>query len=198
MADPVSIIAIGSTVASVAGGVVSAIGSKQAGDSKAAMYNYQAGVAQLNTQIAKQNADYAINAGEVEAQQSGMKTRAIVGTTLAQQGASGLAVGTGANAKVVQSEKEVGEEDVGIIRSNAAKRAYGYEVEATQATAQGGLDTMAASDAKSAGDINAISSLLGTAGSVSSKWIQGNKVGLFNNSNSADTGSSFGIPAMET
>lgn len=176
--DPVTLsaVALGS---SIAGGGVSALGSIMGGQSKAAAYQYQAGVAQINQQIAKQNADYAIAAGEVEAQEAGMKTRAQIGETTAQQGAGGLAIGSGSNARVVQSEAEIGAENVGIIRSNAAKRAYGYEVEAVQEQAKGQLDRMAASSAKTAGYIGAASSLLSTGGSVASKWIQGSQVGIF-------------------
>lgn len=176
MADPISIIAIGATVA---GGVTTAMGAMQSGDAKSQQALYQANIANVNAQIAKQNADYAVKAGEVEAQQSGLKTKYEVGTTIAQQGAGGLAVGQGSNVQVVEGEKMVGDQDMAIIRSNAAKRAYGYEVEATQATAQGQLDTMAAADAKAAGKIAATASIIGTVGSVASKWTAGSSAGLF-------------------
>lgn len=173
--DPVSL----SLAATAGGGALSAFSSIMSGNAKAAQANYQAGVAQVNATIAKQNADYATQAGEVEAQQGGMKTRAQVGQTIATQGAGGLALGSGSQASVVQSEREVGAEDVSIIRSNAAKRAYGYQVEAMQDTSQAELFKMTATDAKTAGIIGAFSSILGTAGSVSSKWMQGNAAGLF-------------------
>jgi hypothetical protein len=179
--DPVSLstMAIG---ASAAGGGVSALGSIFGGESQANMYNYQAGIQNLNAQIAKQNADYAVASGEVQAQESGMQTRAQIGQTKAQQGAGGLAVGGGSNARVVTSEAEIGQENQAIIRSNAARTAYGYEVQGTQATAQAGLDTMAASNATTAADISAFGSILGTAGSVSSKWLAGTTSGTFGGS----------------
>jgi len=93
MADPISLsaLAIGGMAASAAGGVVSALGQVMGGQSQGNMYTYQAGVAQMNTQIAKQNADYARVAGEVSAQESGMKTRAMVPRTPARSTPSRLA-----------------------------------------------------------------------------------------------------------
>lgn len=143
------------------------------------MYNYQAGVAQMNAQIAKQNADYATAAGEVTAQESGMQTRFKIGETVAQQGAGGLAVGSGSNARVVSGEQAIGQQDEAIIRSNAARQAYGYDVQAAQDTAQSQIDQFAASNAKTAGDISAFGSILGAAGSVSSKWLTAGQQGVF-------------------
>lgn len=154
------------------------MGSLFGGNAQAQMYQYQAGIAQMNSQIAKQNADYAIAAGEVSAQQSGMKTAQQIGQTVAQQGAGGLAVGSGSNARVVESEREVGQEDQALVRANAAKTAYGYEVTAAQDTAQGQLFQSAASNAKTAGDISALGSLISGAGSVSSKWLQASQMGV--------------------
>ena len=169
-------IGLGTTAA---GGVVGAIGSLLSGEAGSSMYKYQAGVAKINQQIAKQNADWDRKAGEVEAQEAGMKTRAEVGQTKAVQGASGLDVNSGTNVAVRQSETEIGQQNEAIIRSNAAKRAYGFEVEAVQHEAQSNIDVMGAQQAKTAGQIGAVSSILGGASSVSSKWLQGKSVGLY-------------------
>lgn len=171
-------------------GAVSAYGSASSGAAQKQAFQYQAGVAQMNAQIAKQNADYAIAAGEVTAQESGMKTRYQIGTTIAQQGAGGLAVGSGSNARVVDSEWLIGQQDESIIRSNAARQAYGYEIQGANATAQGVVDTMAGTNAQTAGNISAFGSILGAAGSVSSKWLAADAAGAFGGSGGA--GSSFG------
>lgn len=176
--DPVSLTAI-SLGASAIGGGTSAIGSITGGQSQAAMYKYQAGVALMNQQIAKQNADYAIESGEIQAQTEDLKTRAQIGTTIAQQGAGNLAVGSGSNAAVVQSEREIGAENTAIIRSNAAKTAYGFEVQAVQAGSQATLDQMAASKSKTAGYLSGLGSLISSAGSVSSKWLGAKSAGVF-------------------
>lgn len=183
MADPLTLTAV-SLATTAMSGAVSAYGAYSGGQSQAAMYQYQAQVAAANKQIADQNAAYAKEAGEVSAQQSGMKSRFERGEIIARQGAGGLALGSGSQGRVVTSQLSVGQQDQALIRANAAKQAYGYEVQGMQATAQGALDTAAASNARTAGDIGAFGSILGTAGSVSSKWLQASQAGVFSSGTS--------------
>lgn len=167
MADPITIAALGATAG---GAIMGAVGSAAKGQSEAQMYNYQAGVARVNAQIAKQDANYTLEAGGVQGQQAGMRERATIGATRAGFGASNVG-GTSKNA-VISSEIEVGQQNQGIIAANAAKRAYGYEVGAAGDTATAGALDFSASNAKTAGDIGAVSSILGGVSSVSSKWLQ--------------------------
>lgn len=159
------------------GGIIGAGGAAEAGQATANMYNYKAGIALMNKQINLQNADYERAAGEVAAQESGMRTRAVVGQEKAAQAGSGLDVNTGSAAAVRESQVEIGQQDENIIRSNAARRAYGYEVEATQDQSQASLYGMAASQARIAGDIGAATSLLSAGTSVAAKWSQASQVG---------------------
>lgn len=149
------------------------------------MYNYQSQVAQINATIDKQNAEYASNQGEIQAQQYGEKASQQRGQIIAAQGASGLQVGTGSNAAVVASQKALTSLDLTQIRSNAAKTAYDYTTKSTFDTNQATLDTIAGANAAKAGDIGAASSILGTVGSVSSKWLQGNTQGLWSTGGSS-------------
>lgn len=178
MASP-GALAGGSMALSGASSIVGAYGAYKSGQAKQQMYEYQSAIALRNADIAKQNADYSVRVGETQAQAQGMKTRFAVGSTIASRGASGLDVNRGSNARVVESVQEIGEHDASVIRSDAAKRAYGYEVEAANATAQGQVYQMAGDEAYSAGKIQAISTLLGGAGSVSSKWGDANQRGIF-------------------
>jgi uncharacterized protein (DUF3084 family) len=175
MAGPMAIAGMGATAL---GGITGAIGSTFQGQAQANMYTYQAGVAQMNAQIAQQNAAYATAAGEVQAEQSEMATKAQIGTTQATQGAGGTRVNSGTNVAVVASEAEIGAQNAAIIRSNAARTAYGYEVEATQQKAQAGLDTMGAETSVTAGQIGAFTSLLGGASSVASQWTKASTAGI--------------------
>lgn len=165
--------------ASLAGGLLSAYGSEKSGTSQQQMYNYQSRIAQINSQIDLQNSEYASNQGELQAQQYGMKAGQQRGQIIADQGASGIAIGSGSSAEVVRSQGVVTAMDLTQIRSNAAKVAYDYQVKSTMDTNQATLDVMAGENAKTAGDINAASSILGTVGSVSSKWMQGNQQGMW-------------------
>jgi hypothetical protein len=176
MATAVAGVGLGATAL---GGITGAIGSVFGGQSQAAMYNYQSQIASINAQIAKQNASYDVAVGEVQAQQQGMKTRAQIGATRAQQGASGLDVNSGTNVSVRASEAEIGSEDQALIRSNASKAAYGDEVIAMQDTAQSSMDQMAASNSQTAGVLGAFTSILGAGGKFGSQFTQGQNQGLW-------------------
>lgn len=192
MADPVTMAGVG-IGGSILQGFIGAEGAEtqaqaqaDAANFKAATYQYQAGVAQQNAQLAKQNANYALYSGEVQAQEMGLKVRAQIGSTKATQGAGGLDVNTGSNAAVRASEKEIGDQNVAIIRSNAAKVAYGYEVQAFQDDQQAAWDmtgsqfeTKAAAYAKKAGDISAVSSIIGGVTGAASKFSSAKSAGIF-------------------
>ena len=165
--------------ASAVGGIMGAVGAEQSASAQAAMLQYQAGVAQANAQIAKQNAEYAGVAGEQQSMVSGLKTRALIGETTARMGASGIAVGQGSSGDVLESEQKLGRLDEQQIRENAARKAYGYQTEAASDVAQAGADIAGAGFAKQAGDIKAMSSILGGVSSVSDKWMAGTTSGLF-------------------
>jgi hypothetical protein len=181
MADPVTL-AMGATAV---GAGVGAFGSWYGGQASKNMYQYQSAVSQINKQISDQNAKYAIAAGETRAQESGMKTRAEIGTTRAIQGASGLDVNRGSAVEVRASEADIGTQSAAVIRSNAAREAYGYKVQGFQYGAQSKIDIMAGKNAAFAGNIGAVSSILGGASSVSSKWLQGSQAGMFGGGSSS-------------
>lgn len=170
MADPVTLGVLGvSTALGVAGAVTSASGAQYQAGAQSTAANYQAGVAQVNANIAKQQATYDLGEGQVQTEQQAMKTAAQVGETRAIAGASNVE-GT-SKANVIQSEKEVGAQNEGIIQANAAKRAYGQEVIAAEDTSQSKLFGFEAETSLQAGDISATSSLLSGFGSVASKWL---------------------------
>lgn len=173
MADPISIAAIVGIGATVAGGVTSAIGSSYAGEAKGRMYEYQAGVAKINESIEKQNADYARKSGEVVASEVGAKAKQTMGLIKVGQGASGLDVNSGSNVQVRDSQQSKNEFDQAIVRSNAARQAYGFETGALTQHANIGLAGMGAEASRTAGDLGATASIISTAGSVASKWAMG-------------------------
>jgi hypothetical protein len=169
--------------------------------------DYQAGVAKVNKQIADSNASYAIETGNVQAELVGEKGKADEATMEAHQASSGISMASKSSAAVRTSMVEIAQYNQDMTRANAAKTAYGYEVEAVQDKAQSGLFTytadtnraMAANTtaamglaeqaipleqqayglAGQAGDISATASLLGAAGTVSSQWMKASSLGMF-------------------
>ena len=133
----------------------------------------------MKAQLAKQNADYAVQAGDMSARDYGLKSRFQAGQIATSQAASGVDVNRGSAVDVQKSQKLVSDIDVGTIRNNAARKAYGFQVESAVENSQAKMYDSAASGAKTAGYLGAFSSLLGGVSSVSSKWLQGNSVGLW-------------------
>ena len=173
------------------GGIQQAQGAAQMGAAQQGMYEYQAGLADINAKIALQNADYARDFGEAQAQSYGMAASQRAGQIKVAQASSGLDVNSGSAAQVQASQRITTGIDLNTIRSNAAKTAYDYDVSATAQTDQAQLYRMAGTNAKAAASINVESSILGTASSVSTKWLQGSQLGLFG-SGSGGSDSSVG------
>lgn len=164
---------------SVAGGVLKAFGQGFAGFSQARMYNYQAGIAKLQAQVARQNANYSFQTGEENAAKYGLQAAQRMGAITAAQGASGLDVGGFSAQQVRAGQQKVTEMDLAQIKSNAARQAWGYESEATMADAKAGLYKTAAKNTLAATPINIAASLISSGGSVADKWYQGKSVGLY-------------------
>ena len=161
------------------GAGVQAWGDWFSGQAQSNMYKYQAGVALANAQIAKQDAIYATSIGEVEAQQSGMRTRAQVGATRVGYGAGNISTATGSAARVIRSETALGQANEATIRASAAKRAYGFNVAAAGDIATAGADQAAASNAVTASYFNIASTIIGGAGQVATQYSRAQQSGLY-------------------
>lgn len=182
MAAPMTAVAMGGTLL---GGVLQARSAMEQGAASQRMYNYQAGVAKVNADINKQNAEWAIRGGEVSAQKKGMETRYRISQMTTAGAASGFDVRGGSAAAARESQREIGLHDQAIIRSNAARAAFGYETEAGQQEAQSNIYRMAGLNARRAGRLNALSSLISTGTSVASRWAQASQAGVWGGSNSS-------------
>ncbi len=155
-ADPISLMLMASAA-------VSATGNILGGFSEANTANAQSQIARNNSLIAQQNARYAMASGEQNAANEGLKTRADVGSLKAGQAAGGIDVNTGSAVDVRESKSETGLLDALTIRSNAARQAYGQDLEAQQYTAQSKLYRNQAKAAPYLGFLKAGGSLLSGA-----------------------------------
>lgn len=186
--DPASGMAGVGMGTSALGGLVSAYGQLKAGDASQKMYQYKAGLAQINQTLATQNADYTRKVGEVQAGESGMRSRFQMGKIVTGQAGSGIDINSGTGVNVRQGQTLIAQEDQSIIRANAARKAYGYDVEAAKEGSEATVDIVAGDEAKSASKIAALSSILGSASSVATKWSTASQYGLYNAQGPIDTG----------
>ena len=158
--------------ATAIGGIVSAMGAMEQGQASANMQNYQAQVAQQNQQIALQQAGYEQRKGELQAQEQGIKTKANVGAILAQQGASGLDPTQGSASAVRASAEKLGGFNEQLVRADASRRAYDYQVGAFTDAAQARLYQFGAQQAPIGAMYTAAGDVFGAGGSVAGKWYQ--------------------------
>lgn len=185
--DPASMgaISIGSTLLSGAlGGAGAAFSSGASADA----FNFKAGIATLNSQINKQNAAWALNSGGIKAANYGLKAGQEIADTKVKQAASGFDVNSGSTVAVRDTQTDVAKYDQNTIRADAAHTAYGYETKAAADSMEASLDTASASNAKKAGTLGILSSVIGTASSVASKWTQGKTIGMWDNSDKGPIG----------
>jgi hypothetical protein len=178
MADPITLMAAGGMAATAAGGIIGGLGAESSGQSQQAMYNYKAGVAQLNKQIADQNASWAVQSGGIQAEEKGLQSGQAIAETKVAQSGSNLDVNSGSPAAVRKTQTDVAQFDQNVIKWDAAKTAWGYEAKAAGDTAEANLDIMAGETAKTAGDIGMVTSFLNAGASVASKWSQGKTAGM--------------------
>lgn len=167
---------IGSTLATAAtigATALSAVGAISQSRASAASAGYNAQVAQNNAQIATQNSQFAGAEGEQNVSASTAKTRALVGATLANQGASGVDVNSGSSVNVRESEAKIGALNALNIRSQAARSAYGYQVGATSDEAQAALLRSQKKNDITAGYLDAGATVLGGLGKASqyTRWL---------------------------
>lgn len=163
---------------SLLGGITSAFGAEYKADAQSAMYQYKAGVAQANAKIAQQNVQYALEEGQTKEQMEGLAGGQRLGQIRTDLAASGLRTDTGSAANVIKSQIAGIQEGEQITAYDAAKKAYGYSVQAADFLNEQQMDIMSAKTARTAGMFDVASSLLGGATSVSDKWMKFGQAGV--------------------
>jgi len=161
------------TIGSLGSGAIGGLGAIQSSSAASAAAGYNAQVAANNAKIATTNANYAGAQGEENVAASGARTKATVGATLANEGASGVDVNTGSDVNVRESESKLGMLDALNVRSQAAQAAYGYQVGAAADTGQQSLYKSQQESDQIGGYLNAGSTVLGGVGNAAkySTWL---------------------------
>lgn len=168
----------GAAVALLAvGTVVQTAGAIQSGNAANKIAGYQAQVAHNQAIIDEQNAIYALQAGDQDAATKSMEGAAAVGSIRAAQAASGIDVNTGSAVDVQASERIRSALDTETVRHNAQLRAYGYRSQAMADEAEAGLRRAEGAQAKKAGQIKGLGTLLSGASSVAGMWSMGGGAG---------------------
>jgi hypothetical protein len=154
------------------GAGISAYGAYASGQATSQMAAYQAQVARNNANVARENASMESAAGEIATTTAGLQTRARIGAYKAGLGAGGVDVNTGSAAATVAGLRQVGMQDAMTIRSNAAKRAWAQQVQATEFGAQAGLYGYESQVASSLAPVTAAGTFLSGAAGVGANYLK--------------------------
>lgn len=154
----------------MAGAGINAFGQLASGEANANVAMYQAQVAQNAAQTARINTTLDSGAGEYAATVQGMKTRAAIGKQQAFAGASGVQPNVGSEAAVKAGMNMMGRLDAATIRSNAARKEYADEVQATNYENQSALYSYESNVASTMAPITAAGSLLSGAATTGLNW----------------------------
>jgi len=155
---------------SALGAVVSFAGARAQGKAEQQRYDYQAKVDANNKKVSEWKAQDAIARGDIKEKQHRLKVSQLKGRQNAVISAGGIEVADGSALDILADTAWMGELDALTIRSNSEREAYDYRVQASNQGAQSQLNTMAGQNAATAGNYNAMTSLLSGAGSVADKW----------------------------
>ncbi|MGC8495052.1 MAG: hypothetical protein ACP5SH_25320 [Syntrophobacteraceae bacterium] len=157
MAAAAPYLAAGSIATGIAGTVMQSQASAQSAD-------YMAQVANNNSLIARQNANMALEQGQIKEETEREQTGAQIGRERASFAAMGVDPNSGSALDVRSSTAELGELDARTIKYNTQVQAWNdlnqanaYGAQSQLYSAQSGFDT--------------VNSILGGASSVSNKWL---------------------------
>ena len=123
--------------------------------------SYQAAIASQNQRIAQQNAVRAQQTAQVEQQDQDTVARAMLGEQLAQQGASGLSIGSGSFRLARKSAQELARKDALNIRHAGDVEAHNYLVQAANFGSQAQASRMEGSNALLSGFLEGASGAVG-------------------------------------
>jgi len=149
-------------------GIIGGIGSVISGVAAMQAAAYQKKVADMNAQIAQDNAKRAIERTQIEAQDNDAEVRAMFGAQEAGQSASGLALGGRSQVMTRKAAAVLGRRDTLNIRQAGEIEAYNYKVQAENQTAAGNLAMMEGKSNMLGSFLQGASSLIGGFASVKS------------------------------
>ena len=156
--------------ASAASAGLAAYQASQAASAQKAENNYRAQVAANNATIALQQRSTALQQADEEVANSMRQRAQFIGKQRAALAANGVALGEGSATDILASTDFLGQAEVASIQNNAAREAWGYDVQGVNYRAESGLSLYKARQANptKAALLAGAGSLLGSASSYAS------------------------------
>ena len=165
--------------ATALGAVTSAMGSIQQGKAQASQYKYQAAVDRNNKIISDRQAADAIQRGQAAEEETRRKTAQIISKQRVGFASNNIDLGSDVVSDTLSDSAMLGELDALTVRSNAAREAYGYQVQGMNYQASADNSLLAAKNAKSAAKTSAFSTLLSGASTLAGNYSDYKTKGVF-------------------
>lgn len=159
--------AVTAAVAAVVSAGLAGYSAAAQADAQKKQANYQAQVAANNAQVSAWQRSDALQRGEIDAYNAMRQQAALLSQQRASLAANGVDITEGSALDVLSTTKFLGQADVNTLQSNAAREAWGYEVQGANQMAESNLSKWKADNINPAlaGGLAAGSSLLSSASS---------------------------------
>lgn len=157
--------AVSAVVAVGVGATVSAAGAYMQSKAQKDALGYQEKEAQMNAQLQGQMAEDAIARGNRDAQDHMQKAAMMKSSQKAAIAANGIDVSQGSPASILDDTDYMAKVDVGRIKGNAQREAWGYKVGQTNAS-----NTALMLDAQGDNINPGMNALMSGVSSVASNW----------------------------
>lgn len=132
------------TIFLVASAVSTAYGAYSMSESNKAQAEYQSDVAAANAKVAGWQAEDTIARGGEAAVQKQREAERMRGTQVARLASTGLDINSGTPLAILEDTMYFGQQDATMIRNNAARSAWGYDVEVSNSLASSQMYSSAA------------------------------------------------------
>lgn len=159
-----------SMAGSILSGGMAAGGQLSQGNALQKQSVYQAAQLSQNAELARRTASEIESASGVAIQERGQETAQLIAMQQAQLAGAGIVVNQDTALSLIDDAVRLGTLDKLTMSKNAERQAMAARIQASQFEDQAALQLAAGKDAKSASKMAAISTLLGTAGTVAGKW----------------------------
>jgi hypothetical protein len=133
-----------------------------------AQSSYQGQVAEMNADIAKDNAKRAVERSQIEQESQDLKAANVLGAQVVEQGASGLSLSSGSLLKSRKSARRLARLDALNVRQAGEIEKYNYLTDAANYKAQAAGARISGVGSLLGGFFSGVNSLVGS--STSSGW----------------------------
>lgn len=172
------------TILLAAGAVAGAYGAYQSSAAAQAQSNFAARQAEYNAQISEYQRQHALAQGGAEAIKAQREAQRLRGAQVARLAGNGLDISSGSALALIDDTDFFGQRDAYMIRNNAARAAWGHQVETESLNASAGMHRASAAAEKPW--LSAGASLLGSAGQFAASPGGQNVIGRARTSRSLD------------